>query len=265
MDFWIVDTFSTKPLCGSPSAVVFLDDFSDEQLMQNIAMELNVPEIAFARKSGGCGDYEIIPFCPTKKGLYLGNSLFAVSHIISSQKIIDKSTFNLALENEIYEIDISEKIGIKFNSPEISKVPTPHILSGAINGIIIVSVAESGGALIIEVRSPSKIANFSPNTDMLKHLEHDVIIITADTHYDTDISYDFCTRVFAPKLGVIEDRVTPLAHLKLGMYWKSRIEKSKLVGYQDSRSAGYVDVNCEDDFVRISGSCTTITKGTLFL
>ncbi len=266
VSFWIVDTFSTKPLCGSPSAVVLLDDFSNEQLMQNIAMELNVPETAFVRTFGH-SDYEIACFCPLAKGLYFGNSLFASAHILSTEKIMNTSSVNLVYGSRIFETSILEngKINIRLSLPTINKIPMPDMLPMALNGVIIVSVVESKGALIVEVRSPSKIANLNPNIDMLRRLEQDIVIITADTHYETDIDYDFCARVFAPNLGVVEDKVTPLAHSRLASYWQDRIAKNDLIGYQDSRNAGYVGVQCADEYVYVSGFNTTITKGVLFL
>ena len=44
---WQVDAFAAKPLEGNPAAIVPLDRWLDEGLMQKIAGENNVAETAF--------------------------------------------------------------------------------------------------------------------------------------------------------------------------------------------------------------------------
>jgi predicted PhzF superfamily epimerase YddE/YHI9 len=89
--------------------------------------------------------------------------------------------------------------------------------------------------------------------------------VTADTHHETDVGYDFCARVFAPKLGVFEDNATPLAHSRLAVYWQERVGKKEMVACQKARCNSYVKVRCEEKYVYVSGKNTTLTKGTLFL
>lgn len=268
VDFWIVDTFSKTPFNGSPSAVIFLDDFADETLMQNIAMELNVPETVFVR-SFSVNDFEISCFSPTAKGMLFGNGLFSAAHVIRSEDRSKNYNFNLVFGTRIFEAcslaSDPELIQVRLSMPTINKVPMPDAVTRALSGENIVSVAESKDALIVEVRSPKKLTNLTPNTDIFRHIEHDMVIVTADTHYETDTDYDFCARVFAPKFGVMEDRVTPLAHSRLGAYWLERIGKTELIGFQDSKNGGYVKVRCVDEYVYLSGTNITITKGVLFV
>lgn len=266
IDFWIVDTFSKSPLNGSPSAVIFFDNFNNETLMQNIAMELNTPETVFVKNFNEY-DFEVACFCPTSKGLNFGNGLFAASHIILSEARSKTDTFNLVSGTRIFEAHRTREnlIRVKLSMPSVSKIPMPDAVTRALHGENIVSVAESKNALIVEVRSPRKLANLNPNTDIFRHIDQDMVIVTADTHYETDTDYDFCARVFAPKLGVVEDRVTPLAHSRLASYWISRIGKTDLTGYQDSKTGGYVKISCENEYVYIYGHNITITKGSLFL
>lgn len=266
IDFWIVDTFSETPLNGGPSAVVFMDDFSNEELMQNIAMELNVPETGFLRKFND-QDFEISCFCPTSKGIFLGNSLFASAHILHSEKILKEPTFNFILGTRIFETTLlnNKEIKIRFSTPTIAKTPMPDIVTRALQGESIVSIGESKNALIVEVRSPKKLASLTPNTDLLRHLAQDLVIITADTHYENETDYDFCTRVFAPKFGIMEDKVTPLAHSRLASYWKERINKNEMIGFQASKNGGFVKISWTKEFTYLSAHCISITKGVLFL
>ncbi|MDR2074744.1 MAG: PhzF family phenazine biosynthesis protein [Holosporales bacterium] len=266
INFWIVDTFSEKRFNGSPSAVIFSDDINDDHLMQKIAMELNTPETIFVKRSDN-GDFEVSCFSPFERGISFGNGMFASAHIIFTEKMVSKDTINLIFGSRIFEIHRSddEVITTRLSAPGVSKTTMSNEVIEAFNGENIVSVAESKGALIVEIRSPRKVANLDPNIDVLRHMEYALTIVTADTHYETDVDYDFCTRVFAPRLGVFEDSVTPLAHSRLAVYWQERIGKNEMVGCQKSRSNSYVNVRCADKYVYISGRNITLTKGTLFL
>jgi PhzF family phenazine biosynthesis protein len=266
IDFWIVDTFSEKRFGGSPSTVIFTDDLSDDHLMQKIAMELNTPETIFVRQSDN-GDFKAFCFSPFEKGISFGNGMFASAHIIFTEKMASKDTINLVLGSRIFEIHKSDDgdIVTRLSAPGVSKITMPNEVIEALNGENIVSVAESKGALIVEIRSPKKVVNLDPNIDVLRHMDYALTIVTADTHYETDVDYDFCTRVFAPRLGVFEDSVTPLAHSRLAVYWQERIGKNEMVGCQKSRSNSYVDVRCADKYVYVSGKNVILTKGTLFL
>lgn len=265
-EFWVVDTFSKEPLKGSPSAVIFTDDFENESLLQNIAMELNVPETVFI-KNFGSSDFEVTCFCPIEKGMFFGNCLFAAAHVISEQKKNSSSVFNLILGDRIFQASVQEdsSVKIRFSSVKMHKLSLPSVFPSALNGEIIVSAAESKGSLIVEVRSPKKLSNLDPKIGVIGTLEHNSVIITADTHYETDVDYDFCARVFAPKLGVVEAAVTPLAHVKLASYWASRIEQSNLTGFQDSQRSGYLWISYDEEYTYITGNCFTTTKGILFL
>jgi PhzF family phenazine biosynthesis protein len=265
-DFWIVDTFSEKKFGGSPSSVIFVDDFSDDQLMQNIAMELNTPETIFVKKIDN-GDFEVSCFTPTEKGIYFGNGMFALAHIIFTENIVPKNTINLVLGSRIFEIKTSDDgiITARLSAPGINRIAMPNEVIEAMNGENIVSVAESKGALIVEVRSPKKVENLDPNMDVLRHMNYALTIVTADTHYETETDYDFCARVFAPRLGVFEDNVTPLAHSRLAVYWQERVGTSEMTACQKARNNSYIKVKCEDKYVYISGRNATLTKGTLFL
>ncbi len=266
--FWIADTFSRVPLGGTPASVIFVEDFDDEILLQNIAMELNVPETVFIKNFGSSEyDFELLCFCPSMKGMYFGNCLFAASHIIREQKLTNSRNFNLILSDRVFAVNIDddERIRIRFSSIRIKKVPLPETMHSAIDGEIIVSAAESKGSLIIEVRSPKKLSNINPNIGLINNLDYTTVILTSDTHYEQDLDYDFCARVFTPKLGFVESHVNPLAHLRLASYWSNRMEKQSMRGFQDSLRSGYVDIEYDDEYTYISGNCITATSGDLFV
>jgi len=52
MNIYIVDTFTKTPFSGNPAGVCILDNELDENLMQNIAKEVNLSETSFVLKQG---------------------------------------------------------------------------------------------------------------------------------------------------------------------------------------------------------------------
>ena len=57
-----------------------------------------------------------------------------------------------------------------------------------------------------------------------------------------EAAYDFCSRAFAPCVGVDEDPVCGSAHCALGPYWQSKLGKSKFLARVASPRGGDVRV-----------------------
>ncbi len=265
-NFWIVDTFNKNAFHGSPSAVFFVDTLDNEELFQNIAMEINTPDTIFV-KDAKHNNFEVLCFSPNCKGMFFGNCLFAASEVILKQNP-NLPEFNLIHGNIIYNVTKQEdgQIRVIFSSAEINKASMPASLHSALDSELIVSIAESDMDLIVEIRSPKRVFNMTPNMDSLKTLEYDTVILTADTHYEVDMDYDFCARVFAPNIGIFNDIVSPKAHSKLAAYWVDRMGKNKLIGYQSSDiREGYTNALYEDEFTYISGNCVITAVGEMLI
>lgn len=52
MKQYVVDAFTDKVFAGNPAAVCVMNTWPDERTMQNIAIENNLSETAFAVKEG---------------------------------------------------------------------------------------------------------------------------------------------------------------------------------------------------------------------
>ena len=259
-DFWIVDTFCNTPLRGIPATVFFIDDFSNENLLQSIAMEMNSPESIFLKDLQN-GIFESVCYTPTTKGLFFGNSLYAGAKVIYSKTKLRQ--FSITCGIRVFAINVSddEKIEIRFSTVDLEKAPTPLNLSNALNGELVVSLAACKGELIVEVRSPSRLQDLQANMDMLRGINYDSFVVTTDTHYETNLDYDFCLKVFAPKLGVYRAISSPIACAKLSAYWIDRMGKSDLTASGIKEERFYI--KHENEFTYISGYCSISTQGSL--
>jgi predicted PhzF superfamily epimerase YddE/YHI9 len=195
-----------------------------------------------------------------------GNGVFAAAKVINSQNpSLTEFKINVDQTEVLIQILDDGAIKIRFKSASVTKAVVPALLHSALTGKLIVSVAKSDADLIVEIRSPKKLLNLSPDIDTFKRIHgYNSFIITTDTHYETDLDYDFCARVFAPKLGLFRDILTPLASVRLATYWAGRMEKKDLIGFQPSNEKNcYVNLSYGEDYTFVTGYCVISTEGQM--
>src|SRR5208282_1821659 len=84
LHLWQIDAFAEKPLEGNPAAVVPLETWLDDRLMQRIADENNLAETAFFVKEAP-GRYRLRWFTPTLEVDLCGHATLASSWLIFSE------------------------------------------------------------------------------------------------------------------------------------------------------------------------------------
>ena len=77
---YIVDAFTGELFKGNPAAVCILDEWISDELMQNIAVENNLSETAFADKSDDY--YHIRWFTPGGEVDLCGHASLATAYVI---------------------------------------------------------------------------------------------------------------------------------------------------------------------------------------
>src|SRR6185295_9008813 len=81
--FFQVDAFAEVPLTGNPAAVMPLERWLDDGLLQAIAAENNLSETAFTVPSEGDGlDYQLRWFTPTSEVDMCGHATLAAGHVL---------------------------------------------------------------------------------------------------------------------------------------------------------------------------------------
>ena len=81
LKFWQVDAFTDKVLAGNPAAVVPLDNWIDNSLMQAVAAESNLSDTAFFVKTAP-GAYDLRWFTPTSEVALCGHATLASADMI---------------------------------------------------------------------------------------------------------------------------------------------------------------------------------------
>jgi PhzF family phenazine biosynthesis protein len=81
LKMWQVDAFASRPLEGNPAAIVPLESWIADDLMQRIAAENNVAETAFFVKTGA-GAYDLRWFSPSREVDLCGHATLASAWIV---------------------------------------------------------------------------------------------------------------------------------------------------------------------------------------
>src|SRR6185436_17651712 len=83
LPFFQVDAFAERPLTGNPAAVMPLDRWLDDAVLQAIAAENNLSETAFTVPSDSDdADYDLRWFTPTMEVELCGHATLAAGHIL---------------------------------------------------------------------------------------------------------------------------------------------------------------------------------------
>ena len=109
LDIYKINAFSEKLFKGNPAAVIPLEQWLPDNLMQNIAYENNLSETAFFISSGK--GYHIRWFTPKSEVKLCGHATLATAYVV----------FNILNENsnEIVFDSLSGKLTVKKNRRSI--------------------------------------------------------------------------------------------------------------------------------------------------
>ncbi|EPF94548.1 phenazine biosynthesis protein PhzF [Acinetobacter gyllenbergii] len=269
MKIYQVDAFSDQVFKGNPAAVVLLEQWLDQHVMQNIALENNLSETSFARKIDD-QNYEIKWFSPVKEVQFCGYGTLATSFIIfKNQPEIESLVFHVANLGEFF-ITRSEKGRIKMNFP----VQIPHrleVIPPALKDSLSQEITEvyiNPQAYIVIYPNTQTVLNEQPNFDLIKKLGGRRVAITTlnDAIDEGFAQFDLVSRYFTPSMGIDEDPVTGSLHTSLIPLWQPFINKENIVAYQASKRGGVLYCKLlENDRIEISGECRLYLEGEIFI
>ena len=93
LPFFQVDAFASAPLTGNPAAVMPLDKWLPDDVLQGIAGENNLSETAFTVPSEKDGvDYDLRWFTPTTEVDLCGHASIAAGHVLLKSAPVRFST-----------------------------------------------------------------------------------------------------------------------------------------------------------------------------
>src|SRR4029078_12568268 len=176
LPFFQVDAFAETPLTGNPAAVMPLDKWLPDDLMQAIAAENNLSETAFAVASdGGQADFDLRWFTPTDEVDMCGHATLASGHILmtgASVRFATKSgLMTVTLRDELLELDMRAAKLTEGDEPDLCAAlglsRSPAWLADGYND-----------AAIIEVADEASVRAVAPDFAALKII-HRMAVLTA--------------------------------------------------------------------------------------
>jgi PhzF family phenazine biosynthesis protein len=262
LPFLQIDAFADRPFTGNPAAVMPLDAWLADDLLQRIAEENNLSETAFlVPDASGAADFELRWFTPTTEVVMCGHATLASGHaILGTEPGRERVTFRTRKAG-ILEV-ARDGAGYALSLPAWRPAPKalPDILAGlGLDEAIATLWHEHRYALVI-VADESIVRSVQP--DFRKLAEGgDLLTIISARGTDTDI----VSRAFAPGGGIDEDPVTGSAHAVAVPYWAGELGRDTLTAYQASARGGRLDCRLDGERVILSGACVTVVEGTFLL
>jgi predicted PhzF superfamily epimerase YddE/YHI9 len=261
LPYWHVDAFAARPFVGNQAAVMTLDAWLEDEVLQAIGAENNFAETAFVVPDAtGVADWELRWFTPAIEVALCGHATLAAGHVL------------LGLE--------PERDAVRFRTRKAGVLEVRRQAQGY--ELALPAIATSPGAFPEAVaalqaspreiwRSPDRysvllydgedeVRALAPDMRALAALGDEQFIATAAGR-ETDV----VSRVFVPGGGVDEDSVTGSAHAVLTPFWAAKLGRARFTAFQASARGGRLTCRLDGDRAWLGGECVTVVAGTFFL
>lgn len=252
-----INAFTSQLFSGNPAAVCFLPQWISTEKLQAIANENNMPVTTFL-----VGDEEgyLIRWFTSESELDLcGHGSLAAAHIIF-QEIEPAINEIVFISPKAGRIQVKRKhklIFLDFPVKEIS--PVNEVINLNIQPKEIYQHKSDYLMLIID--SEAELLNLQLNMQLLEHVLHRGIVITAPGK-----QVDFVSRTFYPKKRLWkEDAVTGTSHCILVPYWAKTLGKNILKARQVSQRGGELQCELTGNRVLIGSQAITYSQGMISL
>ncbi|GMN02415.1 PhzF family phenazine biosynthesis protein [Erythrobacter sp. MTPC3] len=258
--YWHVDAFANAPFAGNQAAVMVLDEWLPDEILQAIGEENNFAETAFVvRDKTGAADWELRWFTPTVEIALCGHATLASGHVLLGRDGGERMTFRtrkagileVRRDGDIYALGL----------PAIPSQPAEFPEAAALLGAPPLSLHRNAdGYNVFLFEDEAAVRALDPDIRGLEALGDDQFICTApgDNH-------DVVSRVFVPGGGVDEDSVTGSAHAVLTPYWAAKLGRDSFTAHQASQRGGDLTLRLDGDRAWLGGPCVTVVEGVFYL
>jgi PhzF family phenazine biosynthesis protein len=271
-----VDAFADRPFTGNPAAVVPLEHWLPDEILQAIAEENNLSETAFTvPATDGEADYELRWFTPTVEVALCGHATLASGHVLIGDR--DELRFRtrksgilvVARDGAGYRLDLPQtrvslateaqmRDVIARDGAGIVDIITHDGASDSAPPELYLSYEGSEGVAILLFDGEAAVRALRPDMKRLAEIDY-MAIATAPGGGGLDV----VSRVFVPAWGVDEDPVTGAAHAALTPFWAERLGRDSFTAFQASRRGGRVECRRSGDRAILGGRCVTVIEGVL--
>lgn len=254
LPFFQVDAFADAPFTGNPAAVMPLDAWLADDVLQAIAAENNLSETAFtvATPDDAEADYALRWFTPAVEVKLCGHATLASGHVLMRDKAI---CFRTRHAGVLTVERAGEGYALSLPAWDVTPRAMPD-WAAALGGDVQESFWRDGGYTIFTYPHAAAVRTLTPDFAALRQAGDIMFIATAPGE-----GSDIISRVFVPGAGIDEDPVTGSAHCLLTPFWAARLGRDRLSAVQASVRGGRLDCVLAGDRAILSGACRTVIDG----
>jgi PhzF family phenazine biosynthesis protein len=266
----IVDAFTDRPFSGNPAGVLLLPDadaFPDDTWLQNVALEVNHAETAFAHPlpGGAEADWALRWFTPATEVAMCGHATLATAHVLHTTGVHTGPVRFATRSGVLVATPASDgSVTLDFPTAPLTPADPPRGLAAALGAepLTVLDTGPNIGDLLVEVTDEKTVHGLRPDLRALAAHSERGVIATARAE-DPAGGYDFVSRCFFPNVGIDEDPVTGSAHTALAPFWSERLGRPGLTGLQASPRSGRVRTELRGDRTLLTGTSVTVIEGDL--
>lgn len=259
LSLYQLDTFTDTLFAGNPAAVVPLDTWVSDEVMQHIAAENNLAETAFYVPAEA--GYHIRWFTPTVEVDLCGHATLATAYVLFFIK--NHPHTEISFESKSGPLKVTRQgdwLTLDFPVDTYQVAVAPPALQESMRAVDSFDVYKGKSDYMVVLDNETQVRELVPDFFTLSTIPTRGIIVTAPGD-----EVDFVSRFLAPQSGVNEDPVTGSAHTTLIPYWAERLKKKVLTARQVSARGGYLRCELAGDRTLIGGQVRLYMTGEISL
>jgi len=254
--YW-VDAFTSQVFAGNPAAVVPLESWPADALLQRIAFENGLAETAFFVRTGP-DRFHLRWFTPAVEVELCGHATLATAFTLFHQ--LGQGGDTITFDSRSGPLTVTrrgDRLELDFPAQPATPVAADAALTQALGRAPTLFLKAKVRWLCVFPTAADVIA-LRPDHAQLARIVPGRITITAPGE-----DCDFVSRSFVPDAGIPEDPVTGSAHCTLVPYWTDRLGKTTLHARQVSTRGGELWCGLQGDRVKIAGHAVLYLKGEI--
>lgn len=257
-----IDAFAKQVFKGNPAAVVPLDEWLPDAVLQNIAFENNLAETAFFVRKGDA--YELRWFTPKHEAPLCGHATLASAYVLFNE--LGYTGERIHFKANLGDLFVRREDDLLILDFPVLKYEVctdyPEALLTSLGG-------KQPKAVYIVHNDPNYFAiyddeadviDLQPNLTEMATLHPYGVVVSAPS-----TSVDCVSRCFAPSYGIPEDPVTGSIHCVLVPYWAQQLNTPKIHALQASERGGELFCELQGERVQIAGYATKYLTGTIYI
>lgn len=255
-----IDAFASRPFQGNPAAVLPLDAWLPDEIMQAIAAETNLPMTAFfVREAEG---WRIRWFTARVEMPLCGHATLASAKVVFDH--LDPGLEEITFASRSGPLTVrrdGKRLALDFPAQGAEPSDAPSLLLQAVSGAPVETLL-AGDRYVLLYRTAAEVRALAPDFGAMVRASSLGVTATAPgTGEDGDV--DFVSRYFVPSKGIDEDPVTGSSHCILVPFWAARLGRAELRARQVSARGGELWCRAAGDRVEMSGHGVEVMRGRL--